>query len=200
MQVTNMSHGLAIAAASQGSMRAGCRGVGAFPWWPLSRIRDDPRARALTERVERLFLSDVGDEPWVVCNRDLLRAYLAELEIRKLDLTCHVAERHGAAEVECTWLQPVVKRARWLGIDVAYCSGSFSFVESARSSGVRALRGFLDARLNRFGLFEREGDAEQYLVEYRRALESGEELETLDSAVLLRLWEDEGARTLRAVL
>ena len=57
-----------------------------------------------------------------------------------------------------------------------------------------------DESLNEWGLFDDRAAARRYLEEYQRELDRGTNLETLDGAVLLEIWEDVAARGLRQTL
>ncbi|MBI3202447.1 MAG: hypothetical protein HYZ29_12975 [Myxococcales bacterium] len=194
--------GCSIAAGRVSARLPRHRGTGAFRWWPLSApVPSAPRARALFDRLGEMFLGDEADDPWVTADRIFLRDYLREAEAAGIPgITCHLTVASAPRGGDCAWLVRLASDATWLGIDVAYCSGSFSFIEASYYEELPDLHRFLNANLNEFGLFPSQQEAKAFIEIYAASLDAGSQLETLDGAVLIPLWEDRDARHLRRLL
>jgi hypothetical protein len=93
-----------------------------------------------------------------------------------------------------------IKECEYLGIDVTYASGSYSFVDGDSLSENARLSHFLQHRLNANGLLSSLDDAEEFLRLHQRANDDGANLETLDGAIALELWEDGDLSRLRRAL
>jgi len=171
------------------------RGVGEGQWWPLGELRHrNEIARELSREVDLAFSGLTDDVPWATRDKDLLRRYVTGMRaIGMHDFTCHVTIIESAQAGTTSLIDDVVAAAEFLGIDVAYGSGCFSFVEYADLNASPEMRKFLDAKLNQAGLLRSQDDVNVFLDIYRHQLEAGVNLETLDGAIPIRLWEDAGA-------
>lgn len=191
--------GCAIAGGEPSPRLPSHRGVGAARWWPLETLRYKfPAAAAQSDAVDALFLGDIGDSPWLTDNLRLLRDYLDAAEsLRVPNLTCHISERASETRQCPPWLRDVRSGAARLGYDVTYCTGSFSFIEGAYASAPDRLSR-LYSTLNAHGLFDDRATVDDFMAEYQRCLDAGSNLETLDGAIVVELWEDVGATGLRS--
>ena len=175
------------------------RGVCRGRWWPLCDRPSDPPARALTDARERELLVWPPSDPRVDSCIDLyyLRSYVEvcdRLEIAPLDLLV-CATRGGDAFID--WVVELRDESSHLGIDVAYGSGSYSFINGDFSAEDDEIAGYLDEHLNDNGLFNSFAEAEGFMAVHQRALDRGVNLETLDGALPIDLWEDKELLGLR---
>lgn len=172
-----------------------CRGR----WWPLSEQSADPQSRALTAvRENDLLMWDPG-VPKVDCSSDLsyLRTYVEACERLAVAplyaLVC--SSRDDDAPIE--WLEDLRGDCAHLGVDLAYGSGSFSFINGDLGTKDDELAKYLAVHLNAHGLFETFEAAEAFMVVHQRALDRGVNLETLDGVMPIELWEDPDLSRLR---
>lgn len=175
--------------------RGACRGL----WWPLSN-EADPEARALTAARDREVLSVPPSELRAGASTDLdyLRTYLDVCE--RLELDClfgFICRALEAAVSHHGWVQHVLSASSWLGVDVIYGSGSFSFINAASGSKDPVLQAALQTSLNQNGLFDTFDEAQRFVRIYQSALDRGVNLEVLDDAMPVELWQDQELKALR---
>ena len=169
------------------------RGVCRGRWWPLGEHREDAQARALTGVRENHLLTYSPTDLRVDSCTDLdyIRSYAEacdRLEIAPLYSLVCVALQANDAPVD--WVENVRGQCIHLGVDVAYGSGSFSFINGDFGVEDDELARFLAIHLNDCGLFDSFDDAEEFMRLHQGALDRGVNLETLDDAMPIDLWED----------
>jgi len=101
----------------------------------------------------------------------------------------------GDAPVD--WIEEVRAKSAHLGVDVAYGSGSYSFINGDLGAEDDEIAKFIAQHLNDNGLFNTFDEAEAFMALHQRALEHGVNLETLDDAMPIDLWEDRALLGLR---
>ena len=157
-------------------------------WWPLESRLDDRRARELSDDLDLLQMERSG--PRVLAEHDVLHEYLAlcrALDVRDVRLLV-CASPVRTLDAVPAWLETLVREATPLGIDVAYPSGSFSFINGVLAGNCAALAAHLGGCLNPAGLLPREQDVERFVEAYSSMQETCE-LEAIEDALALHLWE-----------
>ncbi len=178
--------------------RGACRGA----WWPLSGAAD-PEAKALTAAHDTRLLSTPPNEARVDASLDLgyLRAYVAVCDRLGIDgLLSFICVDLVAGPEPPAWLASVQRHCSRRGVDVIYGSGSFSFINGAFGARDEGLRALLSRSLNENRLFESFEAAHDFMAEYQAALDRGANLESLEDAMPVELWEDPELLALREAL
>ena len=184
-------------------LEARYRGVCRGQWWPLGNQSEDPQAKGLTEAREKDLLTWPPSEMRIDSCIDLayVRSYVDVCDRLKIaplySLVC--SSRH-TDEASIEWIEELKYNSTHLGIDVAYGSGSFSFIIGDFGAEDDEIAKFLDEHLNDCGLFNTFAEAEAFMMVHQRALDRGVELEILDGAVPIDLWEDRDLLALRRKL
>lgn len=170
------------------------RGVCRGHWWPLSEDTDrDPEAKELTETLDLEFLNRAPENQAPNSSADLafLRRYVRVCERLGLaPLYCLLCASEFTSESSPQWLAEFASTCCYLGVDITYSSGSYSFINEGCFGQDSQLRFFLDANLNDNGLFDTVEQARSFLLLHQGALDRGLNLETLDGAIVVALWAD----------
>jgi hypothetical protein len=181
------------------------RGVAATSWWPLEQhAKRDQRAKELSGVLSMRWVSGTGDwlKPHATTDLEFLRSYVEacdRLEIAPLRTL--VCASPGAAEAAPEWLTGLQEGCDYLGIDVTYPDGGFSFVHDDFSPSNGEVLAFLKDRLNDRGLFNSEQDVNEFMRLHQAMNDRGANLETLDQDVYpVALWEDCDLSKLRAII
>lgn len=180
------------------------RGVASALWWPLTQhAKQDRRAGELTEALKTRWLTQPVDwlRPQASDDLDFIRSYVAtcdELQLGPLyALVCASPEKLDAVP---TWLKALQAVCDRVGIDVGYPHGEYSFVDDDFFSANLGLFEFLTTQLNDRGLFDRSEDAEEFMRLHQAANDRGANLEMLEGASPIELWEDSDLSQLRRIL
>lgn len=173
--------------------RGACRGF----WWPLrEHEKHDEAARMLTNALQDELLAQAPSLPHATSNEELLRKYIEAAE--RLDIPLHgllCASPVAGASVS-SWMRRLQAGSEYLGIDVCYPNGSYSFLNGAYFSQSDRLVEFLKANLNHHGLLSTATSADEFLRRYQVELDAGANFETLDGALPIELWHDSGVTAL----
>ena len=167
--------------------RGACRGF----WWPLrEHKKHDEAARKLSDTLQDEFLTQAQSMPHATSNEEFLRKYVEAAEglnIPLYGLLCASPVAGARGSSMTSWLQP---NCEYLGIDICYPSGSYSFLNGAYFSQSGSLVEFLKANLNPNGLLSTAASAQEFLREYQLELDQGANFEALDDALPIELWHD----------
>lgn len=169
--------------------RGVCRGT----WWPLGAYEQtDRRSRELTTILASDVLGRPPADPSPDVSRDLeyLGSYVETCGSLGIQSLYALIASAKSSEPLSPWLSLLQQGCKHLGVDVAYSSGSYSFINGGCLAAQPAIAEFLQQTLNEFGLFDSFDDAESYLALYQAEIDRGVNLETLDGAVPIELWED----------
>ena len=113
------------------------RGVESIEWWPLRNL-EDPSARLLTESIDGIAIRHPAYEMYPVASADevLLERYhqscsrLGVLPLQGMVCASPVKPLVPAP----SWLSALRETLPFLGIDLAYPSGSYSFIQDGWST------------------------------------------------------------------
>jgi hypothetical protein len=187
-KMTFFLNGCVVARAADGTSTKP-RGHTCGTWWPLE-YHGDAYASALSDHLDLLAMEHSG--PRVVADLGEVQEYVSACalggvpDVRLLFCASPIRTVDPVPE----WLTRAVAASTRLGVDVAYLSGTYSFLEEAGQVGVPELAEYVARRLNPAGLFDYEEDALGF-IELYRTFESRHGLELLDDdAAPIELWED----------
>lgn len=167
--------------------RGACRGF----WWPLrEHEKHDGAARKLSDTLQDELLAQAPSLPHATSNEEVLRKYVEAAEALKIPLyglLCGSPVAGARGSSLPSRLQP---SCEYLGIDICYPSGSYSFSNGAYFSRRGSLVEFLKANLNQNGVLSTAASAQEFLRRYQLELDRGANFEALDDALPIELWHD----------
>jgi hypothetical protein len=177
-----------------------CRGVCRGYWWPLrEHVKRDSRAAELTSTLSVDFLKRLGtDTPDVSTNLEVLASYVVTCDRLELSsLYGLVCASVSSKKSTIPWLASLKGDCEYVGVDVCYTSGSYSFLDSEYLPDHPEIHQFLTAYLNDNGLFDSVDEAREFMRLHQLAIDAGANMETLEDVIPLELWEDVELRGLR---
>lgn len=180
------------------------RGVESTLWWPLHQHAErDGRARELTEALRMRWLTQPVEwvRPHASDDLDFLRSYVARCDDLQIGSLCAVVcGSPEAPDPPPPWLTALRAACEYMGIDITYPDGSYSFVDDDFVPANAEIFEFLKHHLNDRGLFDGAGDAVEFMRLHQAANDRGANLETLEGVTAVELWEDADLSKLRAIL
>jgi hypothetical protein len=171
----------------------GYRGVCRGAWWPLREYeRGDETARALSNALEGELLGQLSEPqlPDAIVDAQLLRKYSDAAAILNIPLYGLLCASPVARASVPNWTRSLQKRCEYLGIDICYPSGSYSFLNGVSFVKDSALFEFMRANLNPNGLLSNPATASEFLRRYDGEVDRGANWETLEGAMPIELWHD----------
>ena len=178
------------------------RGVCRGRWWPLEKhTESDEEAARLTELLSvHLMQQYHACLPQVTDDGEFLMSYAAACErlgvVNTYALLCRSPQ--GKHEPK-GWLRSMLGSCNYLGFDVSYPSGNYSFIDGDYGAKDRRLMAYLRANLNEHGLFIDLDRALAFTRLQAQAVDSCS-LESLDDATPIELWEDTNLVAMRVAL